>query len=36
MDSLAAQYKHQSQMLLSDFNKAKTIFVNKISELETQ
>lgn len=36
VESLSTQYKHQSQMLISDFNKAKAIFVNKISELEKQ
>lgn len=36
VESLGTQHKHQYQILLSEFNNAKAIFVNKISELESQ
>lgn len=36
MESLATQHKEHSHMLLLDFNNAKALFVNKISQLETQ
>lgn len=36
MESLNMQNKHHSQMLLSEFNNAKALFINRIGHLEAQ
>jgi len=36
VDSLSSQHRHQTQLLLSDFNQAKELLNGRISELEKQ
>lgn len=36
MESLASQHKHQTQLLLADFNQAKELLNRRLSELEKQ
>ena len=36
LESQATQHKHQAQMLISEFNNAKALFVHKIAVLESE
>ena len=36
VESLSSQYRQQTQLLLSDFNKAKKMMTTKIAQLQRQ